>query len=151
MGNTKDLLPFVIFAIPIIAIIGGIAIGIIRVLGEQRLLELAHRERIAAIERGIDPSKLPPLPTSLYEGLSHGGRPPALRRAQGLMIGGFVTLAVGIGMLIFLRAVEPHENHWVVALVPILVALALLLSARIVWPRGNGNGGGSAATPPAVS
>ena len=59
MGSIRDLIPFVLFAIPIITIIGGIAIGIIRAIGEQRLLELAQRERIAAIERGLDPTKLP--------------------------------------------------------------------------------------------
>jgi hypothetical protein len=146
MGNIRDLLPFVLFAIPIIAIIGGITIGIIRVIGEHRLLELAQRERIAAIERGLDPSKLPPLPSSLYEGLSHGGRPPALRRAQGLLIGGLVTVAAGIGIMLLLRVLEPHDEHWVVGVIPLLIGLALLVSARIVWPRGNGNG--HSLTPP---
>ena len=147
MGNIRDLLPFVLFAIPIIAIIGGITIGIIRAIGEQRVLELAQRERIAAIERGLDPSKLPPLPTSpYYEELVSGRRPTA--RAQSLMIGGLVTVAAGIGVMVLLLAIEPHENHWVAGLIPILVGTALLISARIVWPRGNGNGG-AAPRPPA--
>src|SRR5207248_4823258 len=53
----ETFLPFLIFSIPIVAIVGGITAGIVRTLGNQRLMELAQRERIAAIERGVDPSK----------------------------------------------------------------------------------------------
>ena len=60
--HLEELLPLVALAIPILAVTGGIIAGIVRAVGQQRLIELAHRERIAAIERGIDPSKLPPLP-----------------------------------------------------------------------------------------
>ena len=60
--GAEFFVPFLVFAIPIIAIVGGITAGIVRTLGRQRLIELAQRERIAAIERGVDPSKLPPLP-----------------------------------------------------------------------------------------
>jgi hypothetical protein len=54
-------------------------------------------------------------------------------------------------MLILFQAVEPHENHWAIATIPILAGLALLLSAWIVWPRGNANGGGTGTTPPQIS
>ena len=59
-----------------------------------------------------------------------------------------MTVAVGLGLIVLLLAVEPHESHWVVGAMPILVGLALLVSAGIVWPRGNGNGGSRPATPP---
>jgi len=92
-------IPFLVFAIPIIAIIGGITAGIVRTMGQQRLAELAARERLAAIEKGIDPSKLPPPPGygSEWGGDWSAPRDPN-RRAQSLMIGGLVTLAVGIGL-----------------------------------------------------
>jgi hypothetical protein len=50
------------------------------------------------------------------------------------MIGGLVTIAVGIAMMILLRAVEPQHEHWVIGLMPLLVGVALLVSARVVWP-----------------
>src|SRR5258705_2370039 len=89
--------PFLVFAIPIVAIVGGITAGIVRTLGQQRLAELAAKERLAAIERGIDPSKLPP-PPSLGDPMdwSDPGRRHPNRRAQGLMIGGPVTLRGGV-------------------------------------------------------
>ena len=146
--------PFLIFSVPIVAIVGGITAGIVRTLGQQRLMELAQRERIAAIERGIDPSKLPPLPVvgggswegaGLYTSFADLSR----RRAQGLMIGGLVCTFVGVALGIFLRIVPDGEDAhraWAVGLIPASVGLALLLSAMIVRPRDNGVGSGP--TPP---
>src|SRR5438093_6266352 len=89
-----------VFSIPILAIVGGITAGIVRTLGQQRLAELAARERLAAIERGIDPAKLPPPPTLPGDG-SWASHDPN-HRAQSLMIGGLVTLAVGIGLSVLI-------------------------------------------------
>jgi hypothetical protein len=134
-----DFVPIMIFAIPIVAIVGGITAGIVKTLGQQRLIELAQRERILALEKGIDPSKLPPLPVpSGDDDLSTmylSPRQAALRRAQGLLIGGIITLAVGIGVGIFLYVLTDGEDQkrvWAVGLIPALVGLALLLSSFIV-------------------
>ncbi len=120
-------------AIPILAIVGGITLAIVRTIGQQRLAELERRERIAAIERGIDPANLPPVSTpGAYEnGHGWGSR---TRRAHGLLIGGLVTIAVGLSMMVFLRGVEPGHDHWLIGLMPTLVGVALLVSARVVWP-----------------
>ena len=110
------------------------------------MLELAQRERIAAIERGVDPAKLQPLDASLLDrdesfGFSDRAH-SSLRRAQGLMIGGLVTLFAGIGVSLFLRLMmHDHSGEdrsaWAVGLVPGFIGIALLISAGIVWPRGN--------------
>jgi hypothetical protein len=127
---------FMVFAIPIVAIIGGITAGIVRTLGQQRLAELAARERLAAIERGIDPSKLPPSP-SLGDAMdwTDPSRRDPNRRAQGLMIGGLVTLAVGIGLSVLIWTTSDERSGWAVGLIPGLVGVALLLSAWIVKPK----------------
>jgi len=143
--NDDVLIPLAAFAIPIVAITGGIIMGIVRALGRQRMMELAQRERIAAIERGVDPAKLPALDMSQLD--AHGAfdsfdRPSSpLRRAQGLLIGGLVTLFAGVGITLFLGLIT-HDHSgderyvWAVGLIPAFVGLALLLSARIVWPHG---------------
>ena len=130
---------FMVFAIPIIAIAGGITAGIVRTLGQQRLAELAARERLAAIERGIDPAKLPP-PPSLGGASTFMASNDPRHRAQGLMIGGLVTLAVGIGLSVLIWTNSEESHGWAVGLIPGLVGVALLLSAWIVWPKGS-NGG----------
>jgi hypothetical protein len=127
---------FLVFSIPIVAIVGGITVGIVRTLGHQRLAELAARERLAAIERGIDPSKLPPPPTlGDPSDWSDTGRRDPYRRAQGLMIGGLVTLAVGIGLSVLIWTTSDERSGWAVGLIPGLVGVALLLSAWIVMPK----------------
>jgi len=144
--DSEFFIPIFIFSIPIIAIVGGITAGIVKTLGQQRLLELAQRERIAAIERGIDPSKLPPLPTGRADddlaSIYLSPRESAKRRAQGLMIGGLVTLAVGVSLGIFLGAIAADEGEpsriWALGLIPSAVGIALLISAWLVRPTDNG-------------
>lgn len=142
--NTDFLIPLFIFAIPIVAIVGGITAGIVKTISRHRLIELAQRERIAAIERGLDPAKLPVLPdpgtvggldrlARLEEGAPFYYNP--LHRAQGLMIGGLVTLAAGIGTSVFLHFVADEPGVWAVGIIPGAVGIALLLSAWLVWPR----------------
>lgn len=125
-------------AIPIVAIVGGISAGIVKIISQNRVIELAQRERIAAIERGIDPSKLPPPPvvgaTDDVAGLYLSPRQFALRRAQGLLIGGIITLSVGVGlglMLSFLADME-DKNVWAVGLIPGCIGLALMFSSAVV-------------------
>ncbi|MBI4364911.1 MAG: hypothetical protein HY568_05725 [Candidatus Latescibacteria bacterium] len=140
-----QVIALIALSIPIIAIIDGITAGIVRTLGQQRLAELAHRERIAALERGLDPSKLPPAPIVEYEhGFGMGAYNP-MRRFHGLLIAGIVCLFVGVSIAAFLSIITSHEdgtsrNAWAVGLIPMGVGVALLLSAALVRPR-NGNGG----------
>jgi hypothetical protein len=140
--------PIMIFAVPLVAIVGGISFAIVKTVSRHRLIEMAQRERIAAIERGVDPSKLPPLPEVLIsaerEDLGHYSSGQPLRHAQGLMTGGLVTLAVGVALAIFLEFVAGEPGVWAVGLIPGLVGVALLISAAIVWPR---HGGGASGPP----
>jgi hypothetical protein len=132
--------PFLIFSIPIIAIVGGITAGIVKTVSRHRLVELAQRERIAMIERGIDPSKLPPL--SLGEISDEGPMltpaDAARRRAQGLLVGGLVTLAVGVSLSVMLHFVADEAGVWAVGLIPGAIGVALLLSAWLVYPKNAG-------------
>lgn len=120
--------------IPIIAVIGGITMAIVRIFTQARLEELARKERIAALERGVDPDKIAQLMGPMSD--SYSGGNSRLRRAHGLLIGSFILIAVGIGLSILFYVIEPHEHHWVIGLIPILVGVALLASSMVVWPRG---------------
>lgn len=138
--DSEIFIPFLIFAIPIIAIVGGITAGIVRTLGQQRLMEMAQRERIAAIERGLDPSKLPPMHmTGGGDDLSSMYLSPyeySRRRSQNLMTGGVITMFVGIGVMLFLYVVDHGDNSWGVGIVPFTVGIGLLISSWLVRPTG---------------
>jgi len=134
MGDLANIFTGVLpLLIPIIAIIGGLTVAIIRVLGQQRLAELERRERIAAIERGIDPTKLPPLSTP-YSYENGGGWGSRTRRAHGLFIGGLIVVAVGISLMIGLGVAEPGQGHWAIGTMPFLIGIALLIAAKVIWP-----------------
>lgn len=131
-----DAIPaVVVFMIPIVAIIGGITAGIVKNMGQQRLQELAQRERMMAIERGIPPDKLPPVQIHHETGLTF--KQSQLRRAQGLMIGGLICSAVGGGMIAFLNVIPDAQdkNLWAGGLIPLFIGVALLISAWVIRPR----------------
>ena len=138
----EDLfVPFLVFAIPIVAIAGGILAGIIRTISRHHLMEVAVRERMALIARGVDPARIPGLPAGgglgLFPLLSFADH--SRFRAQGLLVGGLVTLLGGIALGAFLGLTESWESReWTLALVPVCIGIALLISAFIVRPK-NGN------------
>ena len=122
------LATFFIFGTPAIAIIGGIVAGIVKTRGQHRIIEMAQRERIAAIERGLQLSELPPLPTG------PSARQLGLVRAQGMFIGGLLTIALGVGLSFALRLMPEGMGReaWPIGFVPVFIGLALLLAGRVV-------------------
>jgi hypothetical protein len=54
------------------------------------------------------------------------------------MIGGLVTLAVGLSLGVLLYNVADEAGVWAVGLIPGAIGIALLLSAFLVRPK-NGN------------
>jgi hypothetical protein len=133
-----------VFAIPIVAIIGGIAVAIVKIVGQQRNQELARRERIAAIERGLDPSSLPTVAEDLP---TPSERVETAKTRQGLLIGGLATLFAGFGLGFMLFFLETGQNTWAVGAIPVCVGIALLLSYALIKPPANGNRS-RAGTPP---
>ena len=137
-----DFAPLFALSIPIIAIVGGITAGIVKMIHRQRSFELMQRERIAAIERGLDPDKIASLQRPmLYDdrGIFVDVNIQQERRRQGILIGGLVTLFVGIALSVFLYGVAGRHHGeegqvWLVGLIPAAVGMALLLSSFLIRP-----------------
>jgi hypothetical protein len=124
-----------IFMIPVLAVVGGIVGGILKARGRLRLMELVQRERIAAIERGIDPSKLSPLPVLDVDFQKIAALLPTNKqKAQGFLITGVVLLGCSIGLtLMLLLLPDPRANSaWAAGMMPLAIAVALLVAALIV-------------------
>lgn len=142
----STLTAFLLFGTPFLAVLGGIIVTIIKVRGQQRLAELAQRERILAIEKGLDVSQLPPLLPQRYDMTAIAGYAPrtsALRKVQALMISGVVMLGIGIslGLMLLLLPDGEASAAWPVGIMPMFVGIALLIAARLVrrgadefWP-----------------
>ena len=117
-----SLIPILPFVIPIVAIVMALSIPIVAIITEyskrRRFYELHHKERLAAIEKGIE---VPPLPPELF-GTGRTGRPRFLLR-------GLVWLFVGLGSVAGLYGISGHEEQkfWLLGLVPTGVGCAYLL------------------------
>ena len=122
-----------ILAIPMVAIVGGIVSGVLKSNARTRMMEIAHRERIAALERGIDPTQLPPLQVPEgKEALSFAER--QLKSSQTLLITGLAFGFGGLAFAFFLMLVEPNEIVWPMGLIFSAVGLALFIGSRVVKP-----------------
>jgi hypothetical protein len=142
--SPTEFIPLMALSIPIVAIVGGIIAGIVRMSHRQRAFELLQRERIAAIERGLDPDKIASLHRPLIyddNGVFTDPRMASERRRQGILIGGIVTLFVGIAVSVFLYGVtdgNEREKVWLVGTIPAAVGVALLLSWFLIRPSDSG-------------
>ena len=110
------------FLIPIVAMVMGMAIPIVAIITDyakrRKFYELHHKERLAAIEKGVE---LPPLPPELF-----GDGP---KRRPRYLLRGLVWLFVGLGCLVGLHGITAHEGErvWLLGLIPTGVGLAYLI------------------------
>lgn len=126
MSDLKHIIPFFI---PIIAIVMGIGIGMMSLwLDYQkkiRLFELNHKERLFALERGIE---LPPLPADFFKSGSRkddASDPRASSLRWGLMwllLGAALATAIGLNNSF-------EEASW--ALLPMAIGIAQLIYYKI--------------------
>jgi cadmium resistance protein CadD (predicted permease) len=117
--------------IPIVAIIMGISVAIVSIWSEHKrkaqLLEQNHRERMHAIEKGIE---LPALPPNLV-GMSNG---PATASAAKSLRSGIMLLLIGI-LLYFAIGTAGGREGSLFGLIPAAVGIANLVYAAIQWKK----------------
>ncbi len=127
--------PALVFAIPIVAILGGVVAGIVRTVSTHRLMETAIRERMALAARGVDPASLP---STL--GFDGPGSIAAVERfrAQGLLVAGFVTTVAGVAWALVGGWSAGWEMwpDWTFGWVVAAAGIALLAGGALIWPRG---------------
>ena len=117
--------------IPIIAIVMGVGAGMMAIWSEHRrkaqLLEQNHRERMQAIEKGLE---LPPLPSNLVS-VSNG--PSTATPAKSLR-SGIMMVLVGI-ILYFAIDRVGGDDAALFGLIPAAVGVANLVYAAIRWNK----------------
>jgi hypothetical protein len=115
--------------IPILAVVLGVGVAVVAIITshreKQKRAELRHRERIAAIEKGLE---IPPDP-----------EPDVEVRKGGSLKSGLAGLFLGIVLYFALRQVA-DEDVALFGLIPAAFGVASLIS-YFVESRRNGNGG----------
>jgi hypothetical protein len=129
---TLNMPAVVALMIPIIAIIGAFAVGIVAMVLKSRAREQAQRERIFLAEKGLE------IPRELYEAKEKTVSDFGGVRAW-LIVLGVICVFVGISVLIALTiqsGIRDGSNGLIVALIGVgfLVSERLILSL-IVRPR----------------
>jgi hypothetical protein len=81
----------------VVMIVGGIVIILMAMLRRQKIIEMAHRERMAMIERGMVPPITHHGPVALVPGGLHD------RDTRSRMLsGGIVVIAFGLGLMMII-------------------------------------------------
>lgn len=123
----KHILPLLI---PITAIMGGVLIAIVVIALDYRkksqLLDHHHKERLQAIERGIE---LPPLPPELL-GVGSGVRAQPVDLADRSLRHGLMFLLVGLALAGAL-AINRDTDSAAWGLIPMAVGMAHLIYVRL--------------------
>ncbi len=75
--------------------------------------------------------------SSVIEFLREEEKKAARRRIEGQKLGGLIAIAVGIGMMVFIRAVDSRDPQpaYLVGLIPLLIGVALLGYAYVLAPK----------------
>lgn len=107
--------------IPIVAIVMGIGIGMLSLFLDYRkkrdMFALHHKERLAAIDKGME---VPPLPPEFFQ---DGRR--RVRVLSDYLRRGLILVLVGVALTVALYGAAPRNYLW--GLLPIAVGLANLL------------------------
>jgi hypothetical protein len=135
-------IPIFAFAIPIVAIVGGIASQIAKTMARARIQELLIQERIKSIEKGIPPGPAPAMMDPGAEDREYVASPETYHRNRvfGLRLGGAITFAVGAAIA-FALYYGQHETAWVWMMIPASVGACLIIASFFV------PGGGPAHRP----
>jgi hypothetical protein len=115
------LLPILLsLLIPIVAIIMGLGIAALALVlnfrKRRHSLELYHKERLAALDKGLE---LPPLPEAFFVEQTRSPSP------HGALLKGLIFSLTGSAVFLALREYQPEAARW--ALIPIFLGLAFLI------------------------
>jgi hypothetical protein len=122
------------YLIPITALIGAFAAGIVAMILKNQAREREHRERMFMAEKGIE------IPRELYDTPAPKPQPNGFRAGRAfLTVFGMLLVFVGVGVLIAI-SIRDGFNQGINGLIPFFIGVGFLAAERMV-ARMNGNAG----------
>lgn len=85
------------FILCVALIVSGVVLVLASMLRRQKIVEMAHKERMALIERG-----LPPGPATDPAPFGHGRLDPIGERRSRMLSGGIVVIALGLALMLLI-------------------------------------------------
>lgn len=123
--------------IPIVAIVFGIGIGALAIWSEHKrkieLIDRLHRERMLALEKGVEPPALPP---GMVGDLAEKSKPKLVPRYlwPKAMRNGLAMFFVGIVMFFAVNRAGGAEGAMFMLVLAVL-GLANLIYAAVLWQQ----------------
>jgi hypothetical protein len=131
-GYAENSIMNLVFFIPITAIVMGIGIGMLGLWTDHKrksqMLEQQHRERMAAIEKGIE---LPPMSMDIN---ANPARPDKASNPARVLRSGVFLLSLGVVLYFALVTVGASEAA-VFGLIPATIGLANLAYAAVLFNK----------------
>ena len=124
-----------VFTLPMALFLAVAASGMWAFIGVVSWADIRRKER-EAYYRHETMKKVSEMPgDSGLALLREEERSIARRRRENIKLGGLITFAVGLGLMIFVGAVHIPEPASLVGLLPLLVGLALLTYSYVIAPK----------------
>ena len=118
-------------SIPIVAIVMGVGIGMMAIWSEHKrkaqMLEQVHKERLAAIEKGVE---VPAIPPGLV-GFQPSDKVPTFARA---LRSGLIWALVGVVLYFAVDNAGGREGA-MFALIPLAIGIGQLVYAGLLWNK----------------
>jgi len=121
------------FLIPIVVMVALFTFLSIASWGEERRKEREALYRSEVLKKLAD--QLGSNAGPVLEFIREQERTELRKKREGLKLGGLITSAAGIGVILLLRAVAAAEPIWVAGAIPLLIGVAMLLYVYVLAPK----------------
>lgn len=129
MGFNSDLPMYLFLSVASVAMFSFIAVS---VWSQERRREREAFYRSETIKRIAETQG--PGSSAAIDFLREEEKNAAQRRYEGRKLGGLVTSAVGLALMIFIRGVNRNDPDWLVGLIPLFIGLSLLAYSYLLAP-----------------